>query len=70
MGGSTQQELHQDIEDTTSPALKTATKVVDISEDRLCSAAKIITQTTQSYAKLAKEQATGVGPISVIYRTM
>ena len=69
-GGPTRRELYQNEEDTTSPALKAAAKVVDDRIDRLCSIAKIITRTTQSDAELAKEQATGVGPVSVIYRAL
>ena len=69
-GGSTRQELDQDEEDITSPALKAAAEVVDDNIDRLCSTAKIITRTTQSDAELAKEQATGVGPVSVIYKAL
>ena len=69
-GGPTRQEVDQDEEDTTSSALKAANEVVDDDLDQLCSAAKIITRTTQSDAELAKEQATGVGPVSVIYQAL
>ena len=66
-GGPTRQELDQDIVDTTSPVLKAAIEVNDTIENRLCSAAKITTRTTQSDAR---EQATGVGHVSVIYRAI
>ena len=69
-GGPTRQELDQDEEDTTSSALKAANEVVDDDLDQLCSTAKIITRTTQADAELAKEQATGVGPVSVIYQAL
>ena len=66
-GGATRQELDQDVGDTPSPALKMAAEVDDSSEDLLCRTAKIVTRTTQSDAKAAREQATGVGPVSFIY---
>ena len=69
-GGPTRRELEQYKEDTTTLVLKTTAKVVDHRIDRLCSTAKIIIRTTQSDAELAKEQATGVGPVSVIYRAL
>ena len=40
----------------------------DSSEDLLCRAAKIVTRTAQSDIELAREQATEVGPVSIIYR--
>ena len=62
--------MDQKEEDITSPALKAAAEVADDSLDPLCITAKIITRTTQSDAELAKEQATGVGPDSVIYKAL
>lgn len=50
--------------------LKEAVEVDDTGEGRLCSAATIVTRITQSDAKLAREEATGVGPISVICRAL
>ena len=47
-----------------------AAEVNKTSTGQLCSAVKIITRTTQSNAKLAKEQATGVGLVSVIYKAL
>ena len=38
--------------------------------EQLCSTAKILTRTTQSDTELAKEQATGVGLASVIYKAL
>ena len=43
-GGPSRQELDQDRQNTTSPALKLAAKVDQSSIDQLCSAAKIITR--------------------------
>ena len=67
-GGPNRQELDQDTESIPSPALKAAAWRDDSSEDLLCRAAKIVTRTAQSDIELAREQATGVGPVSIIYR--
>ena len=69
-GGPTRQELDQDKEDTTLSALKAANEVADDNLDQLCSTAKIVTRTNQADAELAKEQATGVGPVSIIYQAL
>ena len=69
-GGPTRQELEQDEETTTSSALKAANGVADDNPDQLCSTAKIITRTNRADAELANEQATGVGPVSIIYRAL
>ena len=67
-GGPTRQELDQNTESIPSPALKATARRDDSSEDLLCRAAKIVTRTAQSDIELAREQATGVGPVSIIYR--
>ena len=69
-GGPTQQELEQDTESIPSPVLKVAARGDDSSEDLLCRAAKIVTRTAQSDIELAREQATGVGAVSIIYRVL
>ena len=69
-GGPTRQELDQDDSDTDSPALKVATEVEDPDSDPQYRAAKIVTRTAQSDAELAKEQANGVGPVSIIYQAL
>ena len=69
-GGPTHQELKQDVEDLPSPALEVAAERDFTDMEQLCSTAKILTRTTQSDTELAKEQATGVGPVSVIYKAL
>ena len=69
-GGPTRQELDQDTESISSPALKVATRGDDSSEDLLCRAVKIVTRTAQSDIELAREQATGVGSVSIVYRAL
>ena len=56
-GGPTRQELDQD-------------DVEDPDSNPQCRTAKIVTQTAPSDAELAKEQANGVGPVSIIYQAL
>ena len=69
-GVPTHQKINQDMENTTSPALKAAAEINQISIDQLCSAAKIMIRTIQSDAELAREPTTGVGLVSVIYKAL
>ena len=69
-GGPTRQELDQCDDEPFSSALKGAEESGRTKEHLLTEINKIMTRTAGSDTELAKEQASGTGPVAIIYKAL
>ena len=69
-GGPTRQELDLSTDETLSSALKAAEEGNHTPSHASQIVDKIVTRTTKSDAELAQEQASGAGPVAVIYQAL